>query len=81
VKKKVLSNYSLPPYKTAKTPDFSLGGGGSVNGYSFEYGLKLGGFKGKSYLKMIDWQAEKAEDNFKRTGQITVIILDKLSRI
>jgi len=43
---------------------------------SFEYGLRLGGFKGKSYIKMMNWQAEKAEENLKKTGQITVIVLD-----
>ena len=43
---------------------------------SFDYGLKQGGFKSKNYIKMINWQAEKAEANFKKTGQITVIILD-----
>lgn len=46
---------------------------------SFEYGLKLGGFKRESYLKMMNWQAEKAEENFKKTGQITVIVLDNYS--
>jgi transposase len=46
---------------------------------SFEYGLKVGGFKSKSYIKMIDWQAEKAEKTFKETGKITVIVLDNYS--
>jgi transposase len=46
---------------------------------SFKYGLKLGGFKSKSYLEIINWQAEKAEDNFQKTGQITVIIWDNYS--
>lgn len=46
---------------------------------SFEYGLKLGGFKSESYLKMINWQAEKAEKTFKNTGQITIIVLDNYS--
>lgn len=46
---------------------------------SFEYGLKLGGFKSESYLKMMNWQADKAEENFKKTGQITVIVLDNYS--
>lgn len=43
---------------------------------SFEYGLRMGGFKSESYIKIINWQAEKAEENFKKTGQITVIVLD-----
>lgn len=45
-------------------------------GESFEYGLKLGSFKSKCYIEMIDWQANKAEDNLKKTGQITVMVLD-----
>lgn len=43
---------------------------------SFQYGLKLGGFKSKSYIEIIDWQANKAEENFIKTGQLTVIVLD-----
>jgi transposase len=43
---------------------------------SFDYGLKQGGFKSKTYIDMMNWQAEKAESNFKKTGQITVIVLD-----
>nr|WP_293110997.1 IS630 family transposase [Okeania sp. SIO2F4] len=46
---------------------------------SFEYGLKLGGFQSKSYIEMINWQAEKAEDILKKTGKITVIVLDNYS--
>lgn len=42
----------------------------------FEYGLRMGGFKSESYIKIINWQAEKAEKNWQKTGQITVIILD-----
>jgi putative transposase len=43
---------------------------------SFQYGLKLGGFKSKSYIEIRDWQANKAEENFIKTGQLTVIVLD-----
>lgn len=46
---------------------------------SFEYGLKLGGFKSKSYIEMLNWQAKKAEKTMKETGQITVIVLDNYS--
>ncbi len=46
---------------------------------SFEYGLKLGGFKTKSYIEIIDWQAEKAEKEFKNTGKISLMILDNYS--
>ena len=45
-------------------------------GESFDYGLKLGSFKNETYIKMLDWQAEKAEKDFQETGKITVIILD-----
>ncbi|MDJ0659007.1 MAG: transposase [Crocosphaera sp.] len=44
-----------------------------------EYGLKLGSFKTESYIKMIDWQAEKAEKTLRETGQITIIVLDNYS--
>lgn len=45
-------------------------------GESFDYGLKLGGFKNKTYIEMMEWQAEKAEKYFQETGKLTVIILD-----
>lgn len=43
---------------------------------SFDYGLKVGGFKSKNYIEMMNWQAEKAEKYFQETGKITVIVLD-----
>jgi putative transposase len=43
---------------------------------SFEYGLAQGGFKGKSYLKGMDWVAQKASELFKQTGKLTVIVQD-----
>ncbi|GFE72344.1 putative transposase [Chroococcus sp. FPU101] len=43
---------------------------------SFEYGLVLGGIKSDVYLKVIDWQAEKAKEDFEKTGKITIIVLD-----
>lgn len=46
---------------------------------SMEYGLKLGSFKSESYIKMIDWQAEKAEKTLRKTGKITIIVLDNYS--
>ncbi|NEP82581.1 MAG: hypothetical protein F6K39_33190 [Okeania sp. SIO3B3] len=46
---------------------------------SFEYGLKLGGIISKSYIEMINWQAEKAEYILNKTGKITVIVLDNYS--
>ncbi len=45
-------------------------------GESFEYGLVQGGFKGKSYIKVMDWVAEKAAANWKETGKLTVIVQD-----
>lgn len=46
------------------------------SGESFDYGLKLGGFKHETYIKMMNWQAEKAEKYFQETSIITVIVLD-----
>ncbi|MEM7593905.1 MAG: hypothetical protein AAF383_20760 [Cyanobacteria bacterium P01_A01_bin.83] len=43
---------------------------------SFDYGLKLGSFKGNSYLKLMNWQAEQAAKRLATTGQITVIVQD-----
>ncbi len=33
----------------------------------------------KSYIEMINWQAEKAEDILNKIGKITVIVLDNYS--
>jgi transposase len=48
-------------------------------GKSFESGLSLSGITSETYIKFIDWQAEKAEKHFQKTGQITVIIQDNYS--
>ena len=45
-------------------------------GVSFDYGLKLGSFKGNSYLKLMNGQADQAEKRLAQTGQITVIVQD-----
>ena len=37
---------------------------------------KRGSFKGDTYLKLLDWQAEKAAKRLAETGQITVIVQD-----
>ena len=42
----------------------------------FEYGLAQGGFKGKSYIKLMDWVATRAAIKFKQTGKLTVIVQD-----
>ena len=46
-------------------------------GKSFEYGLALKSFKSESYIKLMDWQAQKALSRFQRTGQITVVVQDQ----
>ena len=46
-------------------------------GKGFEYGLALNSFKSDSYIKLMDWQAEKAEKRLKEKGQITVIVEDQ----
>lgn len=45
-------------------------------GKSFDYGLKLGSFKSDSYLRLMNWQAHKAQEHLANTGQITVIVQD-----
>lgn len=45
-------------------------------GVSFEYGLKLGSFKGDTYIKLLDWQAKLAAKTLAATGKITVIVQD-----
>ena len=37
-------------------------------GENLEYGLVQGGFKGKSYIKVMDWIAKKAASNLQETG-------------
>ena len=45
-------------------------------GESFEYGLVQGGFKGKSYIQVMDWIAKKAAFNLQQTGKLTVVVQD-----
>lgn len=45
-------------------------------GESFDYALAQGGFKGKSYIKFMDWIADKAASLLKETGKITVVVQD-----
>jgi transposase len=42
----------------------------------FEYALAQGGFKGKSYIEVMDWVAQKAAQTLAETGRITVIVQD-----
>lgn len=46
-------------------------------GKGFEYGLALKNFKSESYIKLMDWQADKAEKRLKEKRQITVIVEDQ----
>ena len=46
-------------------------------GGSFEYGLALKSFKSESYIKLMDWQANQAEERLKKTGKITVVVQDQ----
>ncbi len=45
-------------------------------GLGFEYALAQGGFNGKSYLKVMDWVAQKAEQTLAKKGRITVVVQD-----
>ena len=45
-------------------------------GSCFEYGLVQGGFKGKSYIKLMNWVAQKAAAVLKDTGKLTVVVQD-----
>jgi len=42
----------------------------------FEYALAQGGFEGESYLKVMDWIADKAAVTFAQTGRFTVVVQD-----
>ena len=44
--------------------------------HGFEYALAQGGFKGKSYIEVMDWVAQKAAQILAETGCITVIVQD-----
>jgi putative transposase len=45
-------------------------------GNSFEYALTQGGFNGKSYIKVMDWVAQKAAQTLAKTGRLTVVVQD-----
>ena len=42
----------------------------------FEYALAQGGFNGKSYIKVMDWVAQKAAQTLAETGRLTVVVQD-----
>lgn len=43
---------------------------------SFEYALAYGSFKSASYIKVMDWIADKAFETLTTTGRLTVIVQD-----
>lgn len=45
-------------------------------GEEFEYALAQGGFKGESYLEVMDWVAAKAAFTLAQTGRLTVVVQD-----
>lgn len=45
----------------------------------FEYALMVGTLKSKTFLKLMDWQADTAQADLAATGQLTVIVLDNAS--
>lgn len=45
----------------------------------FDYGMVVGGFNTERYLRLLEWQVERAKAHWQSTGQITVIIQDGAS--
>lgn len=45
----------------------------------FDYALMVGTLKSTTFLKLMDWQAAKAQTHFQTTGQVSVIVLDNAS--
>lgn len=45
----------------------------------FDYALMVGSLKTSTFLKLMDWQAAKAQHHYQQTGQLTVIVLDNAS--
>ncbi len=45
-------------------------------GEGFDYALAQGGFKGESYMKVMDWVARKAAQTLSQTGRLTVVVQD-----
>jgi putative transposase len=45
----------------------------------FDYALMVGALKTSTFLKLMDWQADIAQQQLHRTGQLTVIVLDNAS--
>lgn len=45
-------------------------------GKGFEYGLTQGGFNSLSYIKLMNWVANKVEKTFRETGKMTYVVQD-----
>jgi hypothetical protein len=45
-------------------------------GNQFEYALAQGGFNSNSYIKVLNWMADKAAITLAATGKITVVVQD-----
>ena len=39
----------------------------------FDYALAQGGFKTESYLKVMNWQAQKAAERLAQSGQMVIV--------
>jgi hypothetical protein len=50
-------------------------------GERFESALAQGSFKGVSYIKVMDWMAQKAAQTLAQTGRLTVVVQDNGSSI
>jgi transposase len=45
----------------------------------FDYALMMGTIKTPTFIKLMNWQADIAQQHFQQTGQMTVIVLDNAS--
>lgn len=48
-------------------------------GVSLTYGLSFGGVDSQTYLRLMRWQAQRAQRVFERTGVVTVVVQDNAS--
>jgi putative transposase len=45
----------------------------------FNYALMVGTLKSKTFIKLMDWQAQQAQQEWQATGKLSVIVLDNAS--
>jgi putative transposase len=45
----------------------------------FDYALIVGTLKSQTFLKLMDWQGQQAQQQWQATGKLTVIVLDNAS--